>query len=125
MRFQHELAPEPKALRVARNEIEAWCDSMDIDAESIVIIANELSTNAIRHGHGSVTISMHSSQKWLGVSIRQHGRIAQSMPTRSAPHELHTSGRGLRIVDALAESWGWLTDADHTVFWARIARMPV
>ncbi|WP_021594410.1 ATP-binding protein [Actinomadura welshii] len=30
-------------------------------------------------------------------------------------------GRGLKIVEALAEAWGFRTDGDRTIVWARFA----
>ena len=124
MLFQFELAPEARVLQDARNALDAWCTSMQTDAESIIIIANELCTNAIRHGQGPVLLSCHGSQNWLAVSIRQRGRLALTMRTHPSPDELSTSGRGLLIVDCLSESWGWRTDADQSVVWARMARKP-
>jgi len=122
MRFVHELAHEPTALQPARAALEAWCSLAQADPESLVIIANELCANAVRHGKGSITLQASHSERWLSISIQQYGKVALAMPARYSQTELHIAGRGLRMVDALAESWGWHTTSTHTLLWARIAR---
>ncbi|MDP2014526.1 MAG: ATP-binding protein [Actinomycetota bacterium] len=123
MRFVHELEHEPSALRPARNALEAWCVAQGVDPESIVIMANELCTNAIRDGKGPVTLSGSCSTQWLSISVQQRGSVSLAMPPRAWALELRIAGRGLRMVDSLAQSWGWQTTADQTLVWARIARV--
>lgn len=122
MRFVHELAADPAALQPARLLLEAWCLSEHVDPESIVIIANELCTNAIRHGQGPVVLTASCSRDWVGLGARQQGRVELVMPARDSSSDLQITGRGLQMVDALAESWGWQLTASSTFVWARLSR---
>ncbi|MDO8732278.1 MAG: ATP-binding protein [Actinomycetota bacterium] len=122
MRFMHELDHEPAALQPARAALEVWCISEHVDPESLVIIANELCSNAIRHGEGPVTLQASCSLGWASLSVHQRGRVELAMPRRAGRTELQVAGRGLLMVDALAESWGWNISAPRTLVWARIAR---
>ncbi len=122
MRFVHELEAEPAALHAARQALERWCSSQSADPESLVIVANELCSNAIRHGKGSALVRASSSPRWVGVSVEQPGSVVLLAPAPTPASELRVSGRGMQLVDALAESWGWQTTAERTVVWARLAR---
>jgi len=122
MRFVHELEPEPTALHAARQAVERWCFSQFMDPESLVIVANELCSNAIRHGSGAVLLRASSSPRWVSVSVEQRGKVALLAPAHAHASDLRVSGHGMQLVDALAESWGWQTTEARTVLWARLAR---
>lgn len=122
MRFVHDLAADPAALQPARVLLEAWCLSQHVDPESMVIIANELCTNAIRHGQGSVVLTASGSPDRLGLGVRQEGRYELAIPVPDSSSDLQITGRGLLMVDALAESWGWQLTASSTFVWARLSR---
>ncbi|MDO9485804.1 MAG: ATP-binding protein [Actinomycetota bacterium] len=120
MRFVHELDRDPTALQPARQALETWCSAEQIDPDSILIIANELCSNAIRHGTGQVLLRAISSPTWIGLGVWQEGSASISLPPRVTHEELQLTGRGLAIVDALAESWGWQSTSESTLIWARI-----
>ncbi len=122
MRFMHELEHVPSALQPARSALEAWCVSQEVAPDSIVIMANELCTNAIRDGQGPVTLSGSCSTKWLSISVHQLGSVNLAIAPRASNAELRIAGRGLQMVDSMAESWGWQSTAVRTLVWARIAR---
>ena len=123
MRFVHELAHEPSALGVARSAIDDWCAGQSLDSEAIVIVANELCSNAIRHGNGPASLNASSSATWISLGVWQSGRATLSAPSRIGGDDLRLTGRGLQMVDALAQSWGWRTTAEQTVLWARMSRI--
>lgn len=69
-----------------------------------MLVVNELVINAIRHGpdFGRVRISLRERDDELEVGVRD-----DSLPQVIAPREPdETGGRGLRIVDTLAQAWG-------------------
>lgn len=123
MRFVHELEPQPSALKAARVALASWCAAEEVDPDSIVIIANELSTNAIRYGQGPVLLHGSCSSQSVGISVQQRGRAAFAIPTNASAAQLQITGRGMQIVDSLAESWGWQTSAERSLIWARVAHM--
>jgi len=69
---------------------------------------SELITNAIQHGSGAddeieVRWSLSGGKLRLWVSDAARGR---GTPVALTPDEERARGRGLRIVDQLAHSWG-------------------
>jgi anti-sigma regulatory factor (Ser/Thr protein kinase) len=94
----------------------AGASDMLLDDAALVI--SELTTNALRAGGSSVTVSL---QVWPGrlrvtVTDRAAGR-----PRLRQPEVRETSGRGLQVVAALADDWG-VTDLDQgKQVWAELA----
>jgi hypothetical protein len=96
--------------------LAAWgCWALLDDA---ALITTELATNAVLHAQTGFTV---------GVSRRPEGRIRIAVrdaslvgpqPRRAGP--LETSGRGLRLVAALAASWGFDPDPDGKTIWAEL-----
>lgn len=89
-------------------------------AEAAALCVSELVTNALVHsrsglpgGRVTVAISVCSGQDRLRISVRDDGPRAVR-PARSGPGTtgLAESGRGLRIVAAVAADWGISQPAD-------------
>jgi anti-sigma regulatory factor (Ser/Thr protein kinase) len=83
----------------------------DILAESVPeairdaaeVMVSELATNAVRHAHTafSMTVSLTDSRVRIEVSDGGSG-----LPSLLSPATTELSGRGLKIVDGLADEWG-------------------
>jgi anti-sigma regulatory factor (Ser/Thr protein kinase) len=83
------------------------------------VIASELLTNAIVHGHSaSVATCRMLAPGHLELAINDHG---PGLPHMRKADDRSLSGRGLRIVDALSTTWGVedVPDDGKTV-WARL-----
>ncbi len=82
--------------------------------EDIVMIANELVSNAIEHARSSVVVDLSVDADGVSIRVRDQSR---------RPPVLHPAagdaarGWGLRMVGALA-SWGWTSHADGKTVWA-------
>ncbi len=100
-------------------------------AEDIVIVVSELITNAIRHARSD------SAEPPLGWPIRldllQSGPCvlcivvdpSDSPPVPQVPGCLGEAGRGLQIIDALSDQWGFTTPTDlGKVVWAMFSTRP-
>ena len=78
----------------------------DLPAEfqdAVSLMVSELATNALVHASSGFDISVDRSEASVVISIadRGAGTPAVQSPASSEPH-----GRGLRIVEALSDSWG-------------------
>jgi len=123
MRFVHELPHAASALHAAREQLELWCRTSGLDAEAILIVANELCTNAIRQGQGPVRLSAKRTATCLAVSVEQ--AVGSHERPRVLPaNAWEAGGRGLRIVSAMAQSWGWHCDERTLTVWATLALEP-
>jgi len=75
------------------------------DAEAIhdaELVVSELVTNAVRAGAGTVRVALRLHHGELEVAVADDG---PGWPTLMRPGEQDAHGRGLVLVDALAESW--------------------
>ncbi|MFE0458126.1 ATP-binding protein [Kitasatospora sp. NPDC058965] len=91
------------------------------DAE---LIASELVTNAIIHTRsgrgGHVWLEITRRKNWIRIAVTDDGAPESRFSFRSSD-EVEDFGRGLAIVQALADYWGARSEVDncHTV-WAEL-----
>ncbi|AUG76510.1 hypothetical protein CFP65_1624 [Kitasatospora sp. MMS16-BH015] len=84
-------------------------------ADTAELLASELVTNALLHtGRGAVFDAVLTGEARLRVEV-QDG--AARLPGRRAVGEFATSGRGLLLVEALADDWGVQLRGDGKVTW--------
>lgn len=99
----HTLAAPALARRHLVSALGSWpADLVDL----AILLASELVTNAVVHGLGPVQLLVIEDGDRLRIEVSD-GRPG-SLPStvdRSAAGD--TSGRGLLIVDRLAERWGY------------------
>lgn len=71
--------------------------------DSANLMVSELATNALVHASSGFSVSIDRSDTAVTISVtdRGDGTPAMQSPSSSEPH-----GRGLRIVEALSDSWG-------------------
>jgi len=88
-----------------------------------MLVASELVTNAIVHSQsgapgGTVTLALCPGPAGVLVQVCDGG--GSSEPRLAAPDEEAEHGYGLRLVDALADSWGTIASPEGRVTWCRI-----
>lgn len=118
------LSPTPTAPGDARRFIEDLLDPHPA-MESAKLIISELVTNAVLHGGrdaGQITVSVDKHAGASGHSIRlevsQPHHVGFEFEDQDPGH-LDSTGRGLMIVEAVADQWGF--DRDTGSVWAIIA----
>ena len=83
--------------------LRGWGVTARVD--DAVLKASELFTNAVLYGDGTVEVTLVLEDGNLRMEVADDG--AGSVPTRAvAPLPDAIRGRGLAIVDALADTWG-------------------
>ncbi|MFG3156071.1 ATP-binding protein [Streptomyces sp. NPDC048219] len=119
-----------RARAFTRDTLRRW--SLDHHGDDAVLVITELAANAVAHGVPSaatgrpeirLALSLHPGRLMLSVSDPGDG---VPVPTPSDGCDLREHGRGLSIVDALAEEWGWTPrpPAGKTV-WATLSTGPL
>ncbi|MER6850990.1 SpoIIE family protein phosphatase [Streptomyces flaveolus] len=117
---QHVAPGDPEALTEARHMIRAavraWGD--EDHADSIELVADELMTNALMHTEGSAIVTLRflsGTDRRLRVEVED---TSSALPRRRDPGDCGVSGRGLRLVDTLADAWGVEARGSGKVVWA-------
>ena len=130
-----EPLPEPPArarsMRVTTNglpELRALVASVARSAglgadrtDDLLLVASELGSNAIRHGHGGATIHV-----WRGVNevicqVQDGGHIADPLAGRRLPVPKAVGGLGLWMVNRLCDLVEARTGASGTTVRARVS----
>ncbi|MBA3266685.1 MAG: ATP-binding protein [Acidimicrobiia bacterium] len=83
------------------------------------LLVTELVTNAIRHADSHVDVAIRLLPETLRVEVRD---TAEGRPAVVDAGPDAERGRGLAMVDALAEAWGVEPDGHGKVVWFEISR---
>jgi two-component sensor histidine kinase len=100
-----ELEPTLAAPAQARRFVRG-CLGDDVPRETIdlaELLTSELVTNAIRHGSGHVSVSLRHQDGVLAISVSDDDA---AMPVVPPEEPLALGGRGVRMVQRLAQDWG-------------------
>jgi serine phosphatase RsbU (regulator of sigma subunit)/anti-sigma regulatory factor (Ser/Thr protein kinase) len=111
---------DPGQIRSAREDIRAllhdWTSADQF--ESAVLLVSELITNVLVHTDGDAVLVAQVTG--MRGTRRVHVQVADrsdDMPHRRSPGELASSGRGLFLIEELADSWGVDPRGDGKSIW--------
>lgn len=102
------LPSRPESAATARRlaqvvVLRQWALSPKL-AEDVVLLVSELVGNAVRHTGARVFgLRMRRRRGWIRIEVRDPSR---GLPCLMPVQELDVSGRGLFLVDKLADRWG-------------------
>jgi anti-sigma regulatory factor (Ser/Thr protein kinase) len=99
-RFAMSAASVAKARHFVR-QVLGHCPGSTVDTAEL--LTSELATNAVLHGHTSFDVSVSHGSGVLRVAVSDGNDLHPSVLTPDH-HALH--GRGMRLVEHLADSWG-------------------
>ena len=85
-----------------------------VDAGVLELLTSEVVANAVLHGTGPVEMALHLGRDCAGVVVHDRGA---GMPQVRAPAPDTVGGRGVSLVDLLADSWGVEPLADGKAVW--------
>ena len=111
------LTAEVESLGTGRRFIESTLRSWSLDEarlEAVVLVANELMTNAIVHAHCAPAVSLAADGPDLCVRV---GDSSRQLPAVQPNLSDDAHGLGLMLVDALSDGWGCDTTANGKTVW--------
>lgn len=113
-------AVRTSALSARRFVSDAVVDVPSDVSETIALIASELATNSVRHAATAFQIRVQTLPDRVHLEVEDDG---EGQPVVRSPGPTDTSGRGLQIVQALADAWGVIPKPESTgkTVWATIA----
>ncbi|GAA1967061.1 hypothetical protein GCM10009798_29250 [Nocardioides panacihumi] len=106
------------AVATARRAVAAQLRSWEVPSRvvaDLVLLTSELVTNALRHARGPHELRLRHVEREVVIEV------SDSSPMRPRRRQVDgdaESGRGLTIVDAVADRWGSRSIADGKVVWA-------
>ncbi|MFF8912970.1 SpoIIE family protein phosphatase [Streptomyces sp. NPDC015032] len=105
---QHVAQGDPEALSSARHMIRAAVRAWGAGtrADEVELAADELITNALMHTDGGAIVTIRvlaGPERRLRVDVEDRSSV---LPRRRDAGEAGVSGRGLMLVDRLADLWG-------------------
>lgn len=71
--------------------------------EAVALMVSELATNCIRHAQTGFELGIDIGHDQVRIEIADAGK---GRPAIKSPQPSEPSGRGLRMVELLAENWG-------------------
>ncbi|MFP8885259.1 ATP-binding protein [Streptomyces mangrovi] len=88
----------------ARGHLESlgWTGSAPETVDAVLLTVSELVTNAHVHAHSAAQLVLTWDNRCLHVSVRDS---SADLPAPRSPSAERTSGRGMFLVDALADEW--------------------
>jgi two-component sensor histidine kinase len=85
--------------------------------DRIVMIVNELASNAFDHARTGCAVTVRHTRALVRVLVAD----GSPLPPRRAPHNVKAvRGRGLQMVSALANRWGWTARNGGKTVWAAV-----
>ena len=95
---------DPRAVPICRHTLRDILNTHNLPAliEPAELLASELLGNAIRHTKGPAALKLRQA----GPSFRLGAWDTDPTPPTTAPQG-DESGRGLHLVQAYADDWGW------------------
>ncbi|MFJ6855056.1 ATP-binding protein [Streptomyces sp. NPDC091271] len=115
MRFSSTPRGARLARRLAGERLDAWGVPYGSDAhDALLLTVGELSSNAVRHGHVSGRdFRLRLSAEGTAIRVEVTDTRGECLPTPADPASPdQEGGRGLLLVAALADRWGWYPCAD-------------
>ncbi|WP_326701284.1 SpoIIE family protein phosphatase [Streptomyces sp. NBC_01754] len=120
---QHVAQNDPEALtscrRMIRAAVRAW--GAKERADEVELAADELVTNALMHTDGGAIVTIRvltGPERRLRVDVEDR---SSALPRRREAGESGVSGRGLMLVDLLADVWGVEARGGGKCVWCEFA----
>lgn len=120
--FMAEPAEVAALRRIMRLHLEVWGLHDVVDEAQLCV--SELVSNVITHVGPGTPATLAVSMKGAHLRIEVHDPHARALPTVRDATADSEEGRGMALVDAVADRWGVLLRPDHKVTWCELTTQP-
>jgi signal transduction histidine kinase len=79
--------------------------------DAVGLIVSELATNAVRHAATAFIVTIDQTARRVRIEVSDSG---EGEPRLRSPRPTDPTGRGLRILDAMADTWGVVSATPRT-----------
>jgi anti-sigma regulatory factor (Ser/Thr protein kinase) len=122
-RHSVRLAPDRYAPEQARQLVAEACRHWRVPRLSQLarVVVSELVTNGVVHARTPMELTVRLTGSDLYLSVRDGDPRLLMDPGGGVAADGHGYGRGLLLVDSLADGWGCAPTGEGKVVWARLA----
>jgi len=124
----HELASASVARRHVTDMLQRQGIAPD-RCDDAALVVSELVGNALRHGRprpdGTLRVAWTLDGHRLRVEVTDGGGPTTPQLRPVTQRTMDVSGRGLAIIDVIAEAWGSHSDGAGTTVWALVPAPPL
>jgi anti-sigma regulatory factor (Ser/Thr protein kinase) len=111
---------EPERVAASRQQVREllhdWLDEEQVDAA--VLMVSEMATNVLVHTDGDALlvaeVTGERGERRLRVAV---GDSSDELPHKRRPGEMASSGRGLMLMEMLADAWGVDPEGEGKSIW--------
>jgi anti-sigma regulatory factor (Ser/Thr protein kinase) len=114
-----KFGPEPSSVGEARQRLAEFLRDVPDDIRTLAtLLVSELVTNAVRHA--STPFSLRADMTAVVIRVEVADGTAEP-PVVRHPSAAEATGRGMWIVNELAEEWGYEPVPDGKLVWFELA----
>jgi anti-sigma regulatory factor (Ser/Thr protein kinase) len=99
-RFARERESVPKARHFAQRVLSGLPEEI---VSTVALMVSELATNAVQHAATDFEVAIEQVDGEIRVEVSDNGG---GQATRRSPAPSESSGRGLQLVEVMADQWG-------------------
>ncbi len=115
-RFKRDSETPAEARALVRQALAAWdCDDLD-DVASL--LTSEVVANAVRYAADQIALRVSLADEVVRVEVHDSNPV---LPQGRRVDPGATSGRGLLVLEALAEQWGAEPDRTGKTVWFELS----
>jgi PAS domain S-box-containing protein len=124
-----ELQANPHAPAAARRAVTARLTQAGLAdlVDTATLLVSEIVTNALRHGGGPEEVIVEIDPASVSIGVRDSSPQPPQEDSAHGPGAVRVvggglaeNGRGLLLVDMLADSWGWRPELAGKLVWFRL-----
>ncbi|MEU6809096.1 ATP-binding protein [Streptomyces sp. NPDC046831] len=130
LQVQLEIRPDPAEVARARRWARSRLAGSGIEAdeplaETLILLVSELVTNAVVHTGCPAVLRLCLPCPSAGTATTVRLEVADASTRAPVPRcadDDATGGRGLALVDGLADRWGWSSEGAGKRIWCELDR---
>lgn len=113
------LPARPSSSRDARRWVTDRLADLGLDglADAVELLTSEVVTNALIHAGTPMVLRLRPEGPGVEVEVQDGSTMP---PARRHYSATATTGRGVEVLDSLADDWGWRPDGDGKTVWFRV-----
>jgi anti-sigma regulatory factor (Ser/Thr protein kinase) len=112
-----ELPPTTDSVPLARRFVRSALRESRCDVDTVLLLVSEVVTNAVLHARSGIRLEVEDREDTARVEVHDGSPV----PPRLHHFRLTSgTGRGLRMLDQLATTWGVEPGPDGKVVWFEV-----